>query len=175
MPSSSHGIILVHVWGVTPQNPEFIYKKLCIYSYMFKLQSPSKYSPFDVIHLWRLFFSLFKTVFEHINFDAFLCFCWFLFPPPHQQNVSLWGILSSKTNKQTKICWGEIRWIGRVGHRGHAILGQKLLNTQCTVGRWAHKPPIMRWANVLSLQKIHWSWKQTLTTMPAGTLIQMGA
>ena len=36
---------------------EFIYKKLCIYSYMFKLQSPSKYSPFDAIHLLRHFFS----------------------------------------------------------------------------------------------------------------------
>ena len=33
------------------KNPEFIYKKLCIYSYIFILQSPSKNSPFDAIHL----------------------------------------------------------------------------------------------------------------------------
>ena len=50
---------------------EFIYKKLCIYSYMFKLQLPSKYSPFDAIHLLRLFFPLLKTVFELVNVDAF--------------------------------------------------------------------------------------------------------
>ena len=32
-----------------------IYLKLCIYSYMFKLHSPSKYSPFDATHPLRLF------------------------------------------------------------------------------------------------------------------------
>ena len=53
------------------QNTEFIYKKLCIYPYMFKLQSPSKYPPFDVIHLPRFFFPLLKTVYELVNFDAF--------------------------------------------------------------------------------------------------------
>ena len=40
--------------GGPPQN-KFIYKKLCIYSYTFKFQSPSKYPPFDAIHLWRHF------------------------------------------------------------------------------------------------------------------------
>ena len=34
---------------------EFIYEKLCIYSYMFKILSPSKYSPFDAIQLMRCF------------------------------------------------------------------------------------------------------------------------
>ena len=58
---------------------EFIYKELCVYSYMFKLQSPSKYSPFDTIHLQRHFFPLLKTVFEFVDFDAFQCFCHFLF------------------------------------------------------------------------------------------------
>ena len=52
-----------------PKTPEFIYEKL--YSYMFKLQSPSKYSPLVEIHLYRCFFPLLKTVFELINFDAF--------------------------------------------------------------------------------------------------------
>ena len=37
--------------------------------------------------------------------------------------------------------------------RGHAIFGQKLLSTQCGVGRCTHKPLIMKWANTLSLQK----------------------
>ena len=34
---------------------EFIYKKLCVYSYMFELWSPSKCSPFDATHLSRCF------------------------------------------------------------------------------------------------------------------------
>ena len=34
---------------------EFIYKKLCIYSNVLKLQSLPKYSPFDAVHLWRHF------------------------------------------------------------------------------------------------------------------------
>ena len=34
---------------------QFIYKKVCIYSYMFKLQSPSKCSPFDAIQLSNFF------------------------------------------------------------------------------------------------------------------------
>ena len=55
-------------------------------------------------------------------------------------------------NKQ-KVSWDEIGWIVRVEHGGHAVFGQKLLNTQCGVGRYACKSPIMRWANTLSLQK----------------------
>ena len=39
---------------------------------MFKLWSPSKYSPFDAIHLIEIFFfPLLNTVFELIDFDAF--------------------------------------------------------------------------------------------------------
>ena len=37
---------------------------------MFKLQSPSKYSPFDAIHLSKHFFPLLKTIFELTDFDA---------------------------------------------------------------------------------------------------------
>ena len=63
----------------TQKNPEFIFLKWCVYSYMFKLQSPSKYSPSDAIHLLRCFFPLLKTVFELVDFDAFQCFCCFCF------------------------------------------------------------------------------------------------
>ena len=38
---------------------------------MFKLQSPSKYSPFGAVQLLRVFFPLLKTVSELIDFDAF--------------------------------------------------------------------------------------------------------
>ena len=55
-----------------PQKTELIYKKLYIYSYMFTLESLSKYSPFDAIYLLRHFFLLFKMVFEVTDdFDAF--------------------------------------------------------------------------------------------------------
>ena len=50
---------------------------------------------------------------------------------------------------------------------------QKLLNTQCSVRRCAHKSPIMKWVSAMKESlKIHWSWTQPLTTPPAGTLIQ---
>ncbi|KAF6104158.1 hypothetical protein HJG60_011176 [Phyllostomus discolor] len=48
--------------GELQKTPEFIYKKLCIYSYIFKLQSPSKYSLFDIIHLSIHFFYCSKQV-----------------------------------------------------------------------------------------------------------------
>ena len=47
---------------------KFIYKKVCIYCYMFKPQSISKYSLFDAI---KSFFPLLKIVFELVDFDAF--------------------------------------------------------------------------------------------------------
>ena len=50
---------------------DFISQKLYIYSSMFKLESPSTYSPFDTIHLPRPFFPLLKTGFELDNSDAF--------------------------------------------------------------------------------------------------------
>ena len=61
--------LILYLQGGTPKNPECIYKKLHIYSYMFKLQSPSKYSPFDTTI--KTLFPLLKTVFELVNFDAF--------------------------------------------------------------------------------------------------------
>ena len=74
----------------------------------------------------------------------------FVSPLPHQQNISLWGHFSSKeTTKQKKVAWDATGWIGRVRYGGHAIFGQKLLNTQCSVGRCARKSPIMKWANAL--------------------------
>ena len=90
--------IYIHKGG--PQNPEFIYKngiyknyKNCTFiknSYIFKLQSPSKYSPLDATYLSRHFFPRLKTVFELADFDTFLVLLpFFVSPLPHQQNVSL--------------------------------------------------------------------------------------
>ena len=53
-------------------------------------------------------------------------------------------------HKQTKkVTWGEIRWIGRVGHHDYAVFAQKLLSAQCSVGRCTCKSPVMKWANTL--------------------------
>ena len=46
-----------------------------------------------------------------------------------------------------------MEWIGRVGHGGHAVFGQKLLNTKGHMSSCTHKSPIIKWANVLSLPK----------------------
>ena len=96
-----------------------------------------------VQYTYKMFFPLPKTVFELLDFNAFLCFCrFFVSPLPHGQNVSLWGLFSS--GKQ-KVIWGKIEWIQRMGHRVHAGLGQKLLNTQNGVGRCTHKSLIIKW------------------------------
>ena len=74
-------------WG----EPKCIYKRMCIYSYMFKLQSPSKYSPLDATHLLRPFF-------HSPSFWTRWFWCLKVLLPfivsylPHQQNVSLWGL-----------------------------------------------------------------------------------
>ena len=102
------------------QTPEFIYKELCIYSYMFQVQSPSKYSPFDAIHLWRLF----PTVQHFLNSPILM---------PFSASAIFFGgglFHISKTflfedffhpGKQTnkKVTWGKVEWIGRVGHGCH--------------------------------------------------------
>ena len=56
--------------GDTHTKTEFTYKN-CIYSYTFKLQSPSKYSPFDAIHLSRHFFPCSK---EFLNTSILMLF-----------------------------------------------------------------------------------------------------
>ena len=58
---------------------EFTYKKLCIYSYMFKLQSPSNYSPFDAIQLLKFFFYcseqfLDPSILKLFSASAIFCF-----------------------------------------------------------------------------------------------------
>ena len=84
------------------------------------------------------------------QFGCFLVLLqFFVSPVPRWQNVSLWGLFSSGETNRKIVTRGKIRWIWRVGHRGHAGLGQKLLNTQWSVDRCAHKSPIMKWASVL--------------------------
>ena len=119
---------------------------------MFKLQLPSKYSHFDAIYLPRCFFHcsiqfLNLSILTPFSASAILCFT----SSTSAKHFPLRSFLIQGNKK--KVIWGEIRWIGRVGHRGHDIFGQTLLNTQHSVGRGARKSPIMKWANTLSLQK----------------------
>ena len=112
---------------------------MCIYSYISKLQSSSECFPFEAIHI-SIFFST-----AHNSFWTGWFWCLLVLLPffvssfPHQ-NIFHPG-------KQKKKSRGEIGCIGRVGHGGHAILGQKLLNIQHSVGRCTCKSPIMKWAN----------------------------
>ena len=79
------------------------------------------------------FFPLLKTVFELVDFDAFLVLLlFFVLPLLQQQNISFSGLFP-QGNKN--VSWDEIRWIGRVGHGCDAVFVQKLLNTQSGIGQ----------------------------------------
>ena len=102
-----------------------IYKNMCIYSYMFKLQLPSKNSPLDAVHLLRLF--------SPAQNSSWTCQFWCLLvllpfsvsSLSHQQNVSLWGLFFIRGNKRKSQLGLKIRWIGWVGHRGPWYFGSK--------------------------------------------------
>ena len=168
---------MVQTTSVNPKTPEFICKKMCIYLYILKLQSSSKYSAFDAIHLSRHFFYTAQNSFWTARYWCLLVLLFSVSPLPQWQNISLEDVYH--LGKQKKIVTqGEIRWIGRMGHRGHAGFSEKLLNTHRGVGRYACKSSIMKWMDdciVRVFKKIHWSWTQPLTITPAGALIQMGS
>ena len=114
--------------GWTPENQNLFIKKLCIYSYKFKLYSPS--FTFHLIHL-SFFFHFSKQflnllILTPFSASAVFFFFFFLFvsPFPHGQNISLWGLFSPGETKKNKVAWGEIGWIGRVGPGGQAIFRQ---------------------------------------------------
>ena len=106
----------------------------------------------SILHLmqytyWDIF-STSQNSFWTLQFWCLLVLLpFFVSPFPRQQNVSYEDF--SHPGEQEKVAWSEMGWIGRVGHRSHAIFGQKLLNTWCGVGRCAGKSPIMKWANML--------------------------
>ena len=119
---------------------------------MFKLQLPSKYSAFDAVHLTRWFFHRSERVLNLSILKSFGASAIFCFTSTASAKCFPLRTFLIWENKK-KVMWGKIGWTGRVGHGGHAILGQKLLNTQHGVGRCSCKSPITKWANMLSLQK----------------------
>ena len=124
---------------------------------MFKLQSPTKYSPFDAIHLSGHFFyhskqSSNSSILVHFSSSDVFCFT-----SSTSENVSLWGLFPSGGTKKKSLGQDQVNREGREWG-SHAIFGQKLLNTQHSVGRCTCKSPIMKQANMLkeSSKKIHW-------------------
>ena len=115
----AHMCVCIHIWGGTPKNQKCIYKKLCIYSYMFKLQSSSKYSPFDARHLLRLFSAAQNSFWTHQFWCLLVLLLFFVSPLPHWQHASLWGLIIIQGNKK-KVAHGLTGWIGRVGHWAYA-------------------------------------------------------
>ena len=128
-----------------PKNPEFIYKN-CLFILICLNFSHLQ----STLHLmqctyWDIFSIAQNSFWTHQFLLMLLLF--FVSLLPHWNKVSLWGFFSPWETK--KVTQGEIGWIGRVGHGGHAGFGQKLLNTQHSVGNCARKLPILKWANVL--------------------------
>ena len=115
-----------------------LFTKMCIYYYMCKLQSPSKYSPFDAIHLSRLFFIAQNCFWTHWFWYLLVLLLFFVLPLPHQQNIYIWGLCSR---------WDQVNRKGGAWESWH--FWSKLLNSQHSVGRCRYKSPIMKWANVL--------------------------
>ena len=130
----------------TPAKLKFLYRKLCIYFNMFKLHSLSKYCPFDAIPLLRCFSHCSEQFLNSLILMLFSASAIFCFSSSTSaKHVPLRPFFIQGNKKE--VAWGKIRWIWRVGHEGHTVFGQKLLNTQCGVGRCARKSPIMKWAN----------------------------
>ena len=132
---------------------EFIYKK-CVF-----ILTHLKFSHLQrTLHLMQC---TYRDIYSTAQNRFWTCWFWcllvlllfFTSPLSHWQNISLWGLFSNREINEKKVTRGKIRWIWRVGHRGYAGLGKKLMNTQRGVGRCTRKSPTVKWANVLNLQK----------------------
>ena len=147
---------------------------MCIYSYIFKLKAPSKYSPFDTIHLLRFFPTAQNSFWTHRFWCLLEPLQFFISPLLHLQNIFLWGLFSSR---ETKVTWGEMGWTGRVGHGDHAIFWSKTV--ECSALVWADalvNHPSWHGKRVERVfKKIHWSQTQRVTAVPPGPLILMGS
>ena len=143
--------------------------KMCIYSFMFKLQSPSKY--FHLMqYTYQDIFSTAPNSFWTLWFWCFLVLLpFFVSPLPHRESVSLWGLFNWGQNKS---CPGR-GWMHRDGRAWglchfwsntseHSVrCGQVLCNSPLWNGQTCG----------VSSKQIHWNLTQPLTTTPASTLL----
>ena len=136
----------MYIFKREPKELEFIYFKI-VYLFLHIYTSEN----FKVLSIWcNTLIETFSTAqncfWTHRLWCVLVLLPFFVSSFPHLQNVSLWGFFIQVNKKNTQ---GEIRWIGKVGDGGHAIFGQKLLNTQHDVSRYTYKSPIMKWKNTL--------------------------
>ena len=115
---------------------------------MFKLQSPSTHSLFNAITYWDIFFYC-SNWFLNLSIMILLVSLLFLFHLFHVGKMFPSEDTFPPEKQTKKVSQGGIGWIGRVGQGGSAEFGQKLLNTQWSVGRCTRWSTIMKWANVL--------------------------
>ena len=128
-----------------PPKMEFIYQKLCICSYMFKLQSPSMYSPFDAVYLLRPFFPMAQNSFWICWFWCLLVFLpFFVSPLPPWQNISLWGLFSPRKTKKGHLGQDQMNKEG--GAEGLCHFWSKTTE-HSGWGGYACKSPVMKWAH----------------------------
>ena len=119
-----------------------MYKKSYIFAYMFKLWSPSKYSPFDAIHLSRHFFHCSKQFFSSLMLMPFSVSTVCLFVSAFrtffiQGNQKL---LRARSDEQRG--WGSCPFWSKTAEYSGGV------------GRCACKSPTKKWANALkNLQK----------------------
>ena len=117
-----------------PQKTKFIYKKLCIYSSMFKLQSPSKYCPFDAIHLLRWFFHCIKQFSNSLLWMPFCASAMFCFTFSILARHFPLRTFFIQRNKQ-RVSGVRSDEQGGGGLGVMQFFGQRLLNTQHSVGQ----------------------------------------
>ena len=141
----------IYIRGKMPPNPEFVYKKLYIYSYRFKRQSPSSTLPLMQCPYWDSFSSAQSSFWTHWFWCLLVLLLFFVSPLPQGKTFPSENRLH--LGKQTTSCSEQDQVNREGGALGPCHFGQKLLNTQHGVGRCAHKSPITKWANVMSLQK----------------------
>ena len=107
-----------------------------------------------------------------MSFSASDIFCFTSSTSAKHFHLRTFSHPGKQTNKQ-KLLGARL---GKVGHWGFVIFGQKLLKLS-EVWAGAHKSLLMKWANTLkkSSKKFHWSRTQPLTTPPAETLTVVGS
>ena len=102
-------LIFTQAYKGDPKMPRHLFtKKLFIHSYMLKLQSPSRYSPSDAIHLLRSFLHSSKQFLTSATLMPLSVSAVFVSPHPHWQDVSLGGRFHSGKQANKKAAQGEI-------------------------------------------------------------------
>ena len=93
------------------------------------------------MHLARCFFTAENSFWTHQFWGPFSASAIFYFTSSTCKTFPFEDFFH--LGKQKQVAQGDIGWIRKIGHGGHAFFGQKLLNTQHNVGRCA--PLLKHW------------------------------